>query len=54
MMLVDLARNDLSKVSTVGSVNVDEMMIVEKYSHVMHMTSNVIGQKKMNQQLLIA
>ena len=46
MMLVDLARNDLSKVSTVGSVNVDEMMIVEKYSHVMHMTSNVIGQKK--------
>ena len=46
MMLVDLARNDLSKVSEVGTVQVDEMMIIEKYSHVMHMTSNVIGQKK--------
>lgn len=46
MMLVDLARNDLSKVCKPGSVQVDEMMIVEKYSHVMHMTSNVIGEKK--------
>ena len=46
MMLVDLARNDLSKVCNPGSVQVDEMMIVEKYSHVMHMTSNVIGEKK--------
>ena len=46
MMLVDLARNDLSKVSEVGTVQVDEMMVIEKYSHVMHMTSNVIGQKK--------
>ena len=45
MMLVDLARNDLSKVCEPGSVQVDEMMIVEKYSHVMHMTSNVIGRK---------
>ena len=45
-MFVDLARNDLSKVSEVGTVQVDEMMIIEKYSHVMHMTSNVIGQKK--------
>ena len=46
MMLVDLARNDLSKVCEVGSVEVDEMMVIEKYSHVMHMTSNVVGHKK--------
>ena len=46
MMLVDLARNDLSKVAEIGTVQVDEMMVIEKYSHVMHMTSNVIGQKK--------
>jgi anthranilate synthase component 1 len=46
MMLVDLARNDVSKVSNPSTVSVDEMMIVEKYSHVMHMTSNVIGQIK--------
>ena len=46
MMLVDLARNDLSKVSETGTVQVDEMMVIEKYSHVMHMTSNVIGEKK--------
>ncbi|MDA0345710.1 MAG: anthranilate synthase component I family protein, partial [Proteobacteria bacterium] len=46
MMLVDLARNDLSKVCAQGTVQVDEMMVVEKYSHVMHMTSNVIGRSK--------
>ena len=46
MMLVDLARNDVSKVSNPSTVSVDEMMVVEKYSHVMHMTSNVIGQIK--------
>ena len=46
MMLVDLARNDLSKVCEQGTVQVDEMMVVEKYSHVMHMTSNVIGRSK--------
>ena len=39
MMLVDLARNDLSKVAEIGTVQVDEMMVIEKYSHVMHMTS---------------
>lgn len=48
MMLVDLARNDLSKVCLAGTVQVDEMMIVEKYSHVMHMTSNVKGKAKQN------
>ncbi len=43
LMLLDLGRNDLGRVSEVGSVNVDEFMIVEKYSHVMHMVSSVSG-----------
>ncbi len=41
IMLVDLARNDLGRVSDMGSVKVDEFMIVERYSHVMHIVSNV-------------
>ena len=41
IMLVDLARNDLGRVSDTGSVRVDEFMIVERYSHVMHIVSNV-------------
>lgn len=43
VMLVDLGRNDLGKVCEYGSVHVDEMMVIEKYSHVMHIVSNVIG-----------
>jgi anthranilate synthase component 1 len=43
IMLVDLARNDLGRIAEVGTVTVDELMIVEKYSHVMHIVSNVIG-----------
>ncbi|MFG6497525.1 anthranilate synthase component I family protein [Fictibacillus sp. UD] len=43
VMLVDLERNDLGKVSVYGSVNVDEFMVIERYSHVMHIVSNVIG-----------
>lgn len=41
LMLVDLARNDLGRVSTYGSVVVDELMATEKYSHVQHIVSNV-------------
>jgi len=41
LMLVDLARNDLGRVARLGSVNVDELMIVEDYSHVRHIVSNV-------------
>ncbi|HVF52770.1 MAG TPA: anthranilate synthase component I [Actinomycetota bacterium] len=43
IMLVDLARNDLGKVSVYGSVTVDDLMLVERYSHVMHIVSSVSG-----------
>ncbi len=42
-MLVDLARNDLGRVALPGSVEVDEWLSVERYSHVMHLVSNVRG-----------
>ncbi|MDU1847482.1 MAG: anthranilate synthase component I family protein [Niallia nealsonii] len=44
VMLVDLERNDLGRVCEYGSVQVDEFMVIEKYSHVMHIVSNVKGQ----------
>jgi anthranilate synthase component 1 len=43
VMLVDLGRNDLGRVSEYGSVKVDELMVVENYSHVMHIVSKVTG-----------
>jgi len=43
VMLVDLGRNDLGRVCEYGSVSVDEMMIVETYSHVLHIVSQVSG-----------
>ena len=43
VMLVDLGRNDLGRVCRYGTVNVDEFMVVENYSHVMHIVSNVSG-----------
>jgi anthranilate synthase component 1 len=43
LMLVDLARNDVGKVSVPGTVKVPELMYVEKYSHVQHMVSKVVG-----------
>ncbi|WP_373323215.1 aminodeoxychorismate synthase, component I [Alkalihalobacterium chitinilyticum] len=43
IMLVDLERNDLGRVCEFGSVEVDELMVIEKYSHVMHIVSNVKG-----------
>ena len=42
-MLVDLGRNDVGKVAQMGSVSVDRLMEVEKYSHVMHISSTVTG-----------
>ncbi|NCO42842.1 MAG: anthranilate synthase component I [Armatimonadetes bacterium CG_4_10_14_0_8_um_filter_66_14] len=43
VMLVDLGRNDIGRVCVNGSVRVDELMGVEKYSHVVHVVSNVVG-----------
>jgi anthranilate synthase component 1 len=43
VMLVDLGRNDVGRVSKPGSVSVDELMVIEKYSHVMHIVSKVTG-----------
>jgi anthranilate synthase component 1 len=43
-MLIDLGRNDVGRVSRTGSVVVDEQMVVERYSHVMHLVSNVRGE----------
>ena len=46
LMLIDLGRNDAGRVSKTGTVKVTEQMVVERYSHVMHITSNVTGQIK--------
>jgi anthranilate synthase component 1 len=46
IMLVDLGRNDLGRVCEYGSVKVTEEMVIEKYSHVMHIVSNVAGKMK--------
>ncbi len=43
VMLIDLGRNDIGRVSVPGSVHLDESMVVERYSHVMHLVSNVSG-----------
>ena len=44
LMLLDLGRNDAGKVSKVNTVKVTESFIIERYSHVMHIVSNVIGE----------
>jgi anthranilate synthase component 1 len=44
VMLVDLGRNDLGRVCRTGTVKVSELMVVERYSHVMHIVSNVLGE----------
>jgi anthranilate synthase component 1 len=43
IMLIDLGRNDVGRVSEIGSVKLTEKMVVERYSHVMHIVSNVTG-----------
>src|SRR2546423_15320715 len=43
VMLIDLARNDLGRVAEIGSVRVTEQMVVERYSHVMHLGSHVVA-----------
>ena len=49
LMLVDLGRNDVGRVAVIGSVHLTEKMIVERYSHVMHIVSNV--EAKLKQEL---
>ncbi len=44
LMLVDLARNDVGRIAKHGKVSVDDFMIIERYSHVMHIVSNVSGE----------
>ncbi len=46
LMLIDLGRNDVGRVAEIGSVKVTDKMIVERYSHVMHIVSNVTGHLK--------
>ncbi len=46
LMLIDLGRNDAGRVAKTGSVRVTDRMIVERYSHVMHIVSNVVGDLK--------
>lgn len=46
LMLIDLGRNDVGRVAEVGSVKLTDKMVVERYSHVMHITSNVTGKIK--------
>jgi anthranilate synthase component 1 len=46
LMLIDLGRNDVGRVCRVGSVELTEKMVIERYSHVMHIVSNVIGRTR--------
>ncbi len=46
VMLIDLARNDIGRIAEIGSVKVTDQMVIEKYSHVMHIVSNVEGRMK--------
>jgi anthranilate synthase component 1 len=52
IMLVDLGRNDLGRVCLTGTVEVSELMVIERYSHVMHIVSNVRGQLAPNTRAL--
>src|SRR3546814_9745706 len=46
LMLLDLGRNDVGRVSEIGTVEVTEEFVIERYSHVMHIVSNVQGKAK--------
>ncbi|MFM7600193.1 MAG: anthranilate synthase component I [Pseudanabaena sp.] len=52
IMLVDLERNDLGRVCEWGSVKVDELLAIERYSHVMHLVSNVVGTLRSDRTLV--
>jgi len=44
LMLIDLGRNDVGRIASIGSVNVTDQFFIERYSHVMHIVSNVVGE----------
>ena len=46
LMLIDLGRNDVGRIAKIGSVKLTEDMLIERYSHVMHIVSNVVGELK--------
>ncbi|MBD2150774.1 anthranilate synthase component I [Pseudanabaena sp. FACHB-1277] len=52
IMLVDLERNDLGRVCEWGTVKVDELLTIERYSHVMHLVSNVVGTLRRDRNLV--
>ena len=52
LMLLDLGRNDVGRVSKLGSVQPTEQFVIERYSHVMHIVSNVTGTLKKNSSLI--
>jgi anthranilate synthase component 1 len=54
VMLIDLARNDLGRVAEFGSVRVTEQMVIERYSHVMHIVSHVTARLRENQNVFDA
>jgi anthranilate synthase component 1 len=49
LMLIDLGRNDVGRVAAIGSIKVTDKMIIERYSHVMHIVSNVSGRLRQGQ-----
>jgi len=51
IMLVDLGRNDIGRVCNFNTVKTDELMVVERYSHVMHIVSNVVGMLKKDRDI---
>ena len=52
LMLIDLGRNDVGRIAKTGSVKTTDQMIIEKYSHVMHLVSNVVGDLNENQSAI--
>ena len=52
LMLIDLGRNDVGRVAETGSVKVTEKFVIERYSHVMHISSNVVGQLREGQSAM--
>ena len=54
LMLLDLGRNDVAKVAEIGTVRPTEQFVIERYSHVMHIVSNVVGKLRADQDALSA